>query len=264
MRSPKRLAEETYARLFGRPAFRRLNSFLFKLGARGLGLLNGEPSLTGEMGALRTCLADLDAPVVFDVGANKGDWSRAVLQQRPAASLHVFEPSPALAEILRRALPGAAVNLAAVGATPGTATLHSYAEDPTSEHASLHRAVMSDLHQAKEIVSWDVPVVTLDGYCADHGVHRIDLLKIDVEGGEYDVLLGAKGLLEGKRVDRVQFEFNEMNTISRRFFADFADLLADFELYRILPVGLLPLKGAAPWKREQFIFQNILALRPPS
>jgi hypothetical protein len=42
----------------------------------------------------------------------------------------------------------------------------------------------------------DVQCTTLDGYCDEAGVERLDLVKIDVEGAEQDVLEGAKRTLE--------------------------------------------------------------------
>jgi hypothetical protein len=42
-----------------------------------------------------------------------------------------------------------------------------------------------------------VPVVSLDGYCDEQEIDRVDLLKIDVEGAEVEVLDGGRHLLSG-------------------------------------------------------------------
>jgi FkbM family methyltransferase len=40
-----------------------------------------------------------------------------------------------------------------------------------------------------------VPMITLDSYCQEHSIAKVDLLKIDVEGFEADVLAGAANVL---------------------------------------------------------------------
>ncbi len=63
-------------------------------------------------------------------------------------------------------------------------------------------------NQAESSEGSDVTVemVTLDGYCGAKDVHQIDLLKLDVEGREYDCLLGASGMLEAGAIGCVFFE----------------------------------------------------------
>ena len=52
-----------------------------------------------------------------------------------------------------------------------------------------------------------VQTIALDDFCTQQGIDRIHLLKIDVEGAEYQVLKGAKMLLQAKRIDCIVFEF---------------------------------------------------------
>ena len=77
------------------------------------------------------------APVIFDAGANVGDWSAATLQRMPKARLFMFEPSPGCQERIKKLnLPGAQLLPCAVGESNGKATLHtSWELDAT---ASLH------------------------------------------------------------------------------------------------------------------------------
>jgi FkbM family methyltransferase len=50
---------------------------------------------------------------------------------------------------------------------------------------------------------------TLDDYAQEHGIDRIDLIKIDVEGAELDVLLGARGILSRNPKPHIIIEFWE-------------------------------------------------------
>jgi FkbM family methyltransferase len=40
------------------------------------------------------------------------------------------------------------------------------------------------------------PVVTLDAYCRDHGIDRVDFIRMDIEGAEQQALAGAAAILD--------------------------------------------------------------------
>lgn len=128
----------------------------------------------------------------IDVGANVGYWSRFLLDRiGPTGAIHAFEPDPRSVAVLRRNLadPRGHVVEGAVGATRGTTTLYS---DPTQS------GLNSTLPFHGGLV-FEVPIVSIDGYVADARITRVDFVKIDVQGGEIDVLHGAIATLERDR-----------------------------------------------------------------
>lgn len=137
--------------------------------------------------------------------------------------------------------------------------LFDYKNNDGSSHASLYKQVITDLHKG-DVVSHKVNIVKLDELLKDFN-KKIDLLKIDTEGNEYNVLLGATSLL--KNINAIHFEFNEMNIISKTTFKDFWDLLnKDFVFFRILPYGkLLPIKNYSTIYCEIYHYQNIICLK---
>lgn len=253
---------DVYAWLLGWPALAPLHKGVFYLSARAMGLQNfASDAVSGESNAAATCLAGRRAPVVFDVGANEGNWLTAVLRMVPNAQVHAFEPQPALAEKIRDRANGISVTNAAVGEHPGTLKLYDYAQHPGSSHASLLPGVIDGVHRGTPR-STEVPVIRLDDYCHERSIEAIDLLKIDVEGFELPVLRGAQRLIESGKVAAIQFEFNEMNVVGRTFLRDFFQLLGPgYRLYRVLPHGLMPLNTGSLWLNEQFVYQNVVALR---
>ena len=104
-------------------------------------------------------------------------------------------------------------------------------------------------------------MTTVDAFMAAHDIERIAMLKVDAEGHELAILRGARQAIERKAVDIVQFEFNEMNVMSRVFFRDFYDALPDFTFYRMASNGLAPMGPYQPRTHELFILQNIVAIR---
>lgn len=85
-----------WQRVFSGPRTIKLNKLLYSLSIRGLGILNYESSyLSGEAAWLHRCLSGLSDPIVFDVGANVGNYTAEVLKANHAASVYAFEPHPA-------------------------------------------------------------------------------------------------------------------------------------------------------------------------
>jgi FkbM family methyltransferase len=100
-------------------------------------------------------------------------------------------------------------NHLAVSDTVGIVKLYLY-DGSFSGWNSLADRPLSDYGiDVKPSGTEDVPATTIDAYCREHGVDRIDLLKIDVEGAEYQVLLGAKHMLEARKIRCIVFEFGQ-------------------------------------------------------
>ena len=231
---------------------------------RGLGILNYQNSyLTGENDWLKKFLKGKKNLVIIDVGANTGNYSDAIFKINQDLTIYAFEPHPKtfkkLTDNLGLNQKFKAFNLG-VGHQKGILELYDYDAKDGSQHASLYREVISELHNGNP-VSHSVDIVKLDDFLKSENVVNIDLLKIDTEGNEYNVLLGIKSYLKVKKIKAIHFEFNEMNIISKSSFKNFWDLLADYNFYRILPGGgLLPIHNYKPIMTEIYAFQNIVAL----
>lgn len=209
-------------------------------------------------------LIRMDKAVVFDVGANRGDYTDLICSAYPGCTIHCFEPraqtAAALADRFKKRRLSVHVNAAGLGASIGEAELFDYPDGDASDHATLYQDVMLKQHKAKGTAVERVSICTLDKYCQENAIDNIDFLKIDAEGHELSVLDGGKGLISEKSVSIVQFEFNEMNIISRSLMIDFYDRLQDFNFYRLRRDGLLKM-GDYSARHEIFEFQNVLAVR---
>jgi len=200
--------------------------------------------------------------VVFDVGANVGNYIKTIQSIAGNSIIYAFEPHPKNFKKLVSSIDSKKVNSynQALGDTIGTLSLFDYADRDGSSHASLHKEVIEGIHQKKSI-EYRVDVDTVDSFVTNNKIEKINLLKIDTEGNEYNVLLGAKKTLDGNKIDFIQFEFSELQIVQRHFLKDFIDLLANFNFYRVLTHGLVELKPYDPVHHEIFAFQNILAVK---
>lgn len=138
---------------------------------------------------------------VVDIGAHVGAFACRVAQLRPHATFECYEPSAATARYLERNLAEngyaarSSVHEAAVASTSGTAwfadngagsALNELVQDPAA--GSTVRTVGFD-----EVVAGDE--------------RPVDLLKIDCEGGEYDIVFGSTAGA-WSRVRRVVLEYH--------------------------------------------------------
>lgn len=222
---------------------------------------------SGEMKAAAAALAKAGvqtrAPVLFDVGGNIGEWTLAAKQMWPSAQVHVFEPSASHLEKLGPvlgSLGGVTINPMALGAEEGEATLYKDAE--ITGLASMTKRNLAHVGLSMDL-SETIRVGTLDHYCLSHEITAIDMVKIDVEGHELDVLKGAVGMLDQRKVAAVQFEFGGCNIDTRTFFRDFYDFfeVRDYAIYIAGPGGkLTPVRRYREFN-EQFATTNYIAIR---
>ena len=116
---------------------------------------------------------------------------------------------------------------------------------------------------AGEVVREQVPLTTADAFCAERGVSVVALLKIDAEGHDLTVMEGARGLLTDRRVQVVQFEYNQRWIEARHFLKDAFELLQPLG-YQLGKVTALGLELYPHWHFELETFRegNYLACLP--
>jgi len=194
---------------------------------------NMDPETNGEYCILRKFIPRCD--VIFDVGANEGQWTSRASEANPGCQIHAFEPASSTFKILKEhvAQRGAICRQLAMGDTIGTLPLlnrkgYSYLNSFYRARGKGIEAIATD----QENVSVD----TLDSYCQRGGISKIDFLKVDVEGHEFAVLRGASELLASRRIKFIQFEYHATWIYSRTYLKDIFELLqpAGYHIYKML------------------------------
>lgn len=181
---------------------------------------------------------------VFDVGANIGLFTLFVGRQRPGARIFAFEPAPPVFEILRANVERAGVDAelfnCGVAERSGTADLtfypsssgmSSFHADLEEEKEALYNVMLNQLHRGEpgmaevmehaedlleerlRSVSFSCPLRPLSEVIREHGVERIDLLKIDVQKSELDVIRG----IDDEHWPRIRQIALELHNVGNRF-----------------------------------------------
>jgi FkbM family methyltransferase len=149
-------------------------------------------------------LSKAGSVTAFDVGANLGQTVHKLVQVFPMASIHAFEPSPSTFSELSRALAGynnLALNNCGVGSQKSEM---EFVESTLSEMSSFLQPGPQIWGAVKQRIK--VPITTVDDYSVEKRIERIQLLKIDTQGFEFEVIKGAHRMLVEERIDLVLTE----------------------------------------------------------
>ncbi|MDO9578419.1 MAG: FkbM family methyltransferase [Candidatus Cloacimonadales bacterium] len=164
--------------------------------------------------------------IIFDVGANIG-WYTTLFAGK-GKECHAFEPNPKIFDRLinncklNNVDEKCRFNNVAVGNKDGIVSFYSFKE---LDHglSSLSDFNRNDKEEIK------VPITTLSTYIKKNCIKKVDLIKIDVEGSEYDILTGIEDLLKKGFSPIFIFELN--NETSKAFNYSPSDILVRLKQY---------------------------------
>lgn len=158
-----------------------------------------------ELFLLRDLAHAAGGGVFLDVGANVGHHT--LFMSAHATEVHSFEPYPPVREVMEERLRANGVgnvHVHPVGLSQATEELPYFSADERNTGAGS----FIPEHDALNRPAGSLRVVNGDEYLDSLGLHRVDLVKIDVEGFESNVLAGLRRTLERHR-PRVLMEFSE-------------------------------------------------------
>lgn len=218
---------------------------------------------------------------VFDVGAHKGLWTRALLNVfgGRVARVFLFDPSPenyleltdkhdSFAGLYGGESARLFVRRCAIGRASGSATFYTNADG--SPLGSLYPHALPGWGEGLKSIrlseTFEVGVDTIDDVMEREGIIHVDVLKIDTEGHEMDVLIGAEEAVAAGKIDLIEFEFGGSQVESGHFFkAYWTHLTArGYELYLINEnCGLTPVgRYAYRWERFDRSYQFVASRLP--
>jgi FkbM family methyltransferase len=222
---------------------------------------NDDLLLNGEADFLQRYIPRCE--VVFDVGANIGDWAQTALSFNRNINLHCFEPSKPTFQRLSQQIfpPNTILNNFGLGSSLEERIM--YVSDDDIALNSLYKrsgleSIGLKIPEQEETIYLD----TLDNYCLNCGIERIDWLKIDVEGHELAVFTGAKTMIEAERINLIQFEYGGTYIDSRIFLKDIFEIFKglNYSFYKIYPQNLRLIK-LYDALYENFQYQNWAIIR---
>lgn len=150
---------------------------------------------------LQSLLAPYIKPdaVIADVGAHAGQFTKLFARMAPHGRIYAFEPGAYALSILRKVvrlkkLKNVMIVPHGLGDTAGDATLHL----PIKKSGSLGfgTASLSNPKAGAATHADKVSITTLDAFVEEQKISKLDFIKCDIEGWEFNMLKGAKRTLE--------------------------------------------------------------------
>lgn len=132
-----------------------------------------------------------DFEVVLDIGANVGIWTEWTLQQN-AHQVYSFEPNKtALKDLYKLHGENDRVTIIDKAVYKENTELDFFYTDENSLISALHNHNGAD-YGIPTNSSYKVKAITLEKFIQDYNIAHIDLVKIDIEGGEFDIIPNLK------------------------------------------------------------------------
>jgi FkbM family methyltransferase len=174
--------------------------------------------LTQDNKCLKWCQAfitnrDNNNILVFDIGHNDGDFTSTTFSIFPKCVVHAFEANPQIVS-KHESNKNVIINKFGVSDKNQVKTLFvptlKYDTKSSSHYSSLYERTYFATLSEYETRKLEIEVRTVDDYCESNSVDFIDYLKIDTEGFEKEVLLGAAKMLKNKKIAAGQFEYGSI------------------------------------------------------
>lgn len=149
---------------------------------------------------------------VIDGGGYVGEWTGRYRDAFPQATIHTFEPFPESYKTLLTQFgndPRVRLNQAALGREPGQKTLFVNQLVATSSLLPVDPDIRSGLPDPEWVAPREqIPtqVRSLDEYCTEAAIDAVQLLKLDIQGGELAALQGSANLLQRGAIDVIYTE----------------------------------------------------------
>lgn len=199
--------------------------------------------------------------VIWDVGANAGQWSKKALEYFSNATIHAFEILPPIADAFEQKL-GAQerVTLHRIGVSEGEGEVEvTWNKDHDQTSSIAYRDTDAFGTDFESVTCRTRPV---DSLIAD-GLPAPDFLKIDTEGHDASVIRGARKLLESPQApSMIQFEYGDTWLPARETLESIQKLLenAGYRVGRLYPDHVSFKRY--DYRDDHFRMGNMIAAKP--
>ena len=157
-------------------------------------------------------------PLIFDVGAHRGESIERFSSLFPAAEIHAFEPDPEIFKhIDSQHYAGKDIKVHNLGVSSkkgkltffrnlksSTSGFHAVNTDSSwAKNRSARHGVSPEQFTAQNI---QVNTIDLDTYMSENSIDHLNILKLDTQGHEDLVLEGAQSALSRAAIDIIETE----------------------------------------------------------
>ena len=205
-------------------------------------------------------IIDNTKPIIFDVGAHKGESIKFFKNIFRSAEVFSFEPCPENfreLELIANDFGTKAFNVA-LGEVSGDATFYQQSLSHLGSLLPINSNSKDSLGYAEKAINDELTVncLTLNDVVNDFEIHSIDILKVDVQGFEVGVLNGGFDALLRTKLVMIEISLYDFYGESKSTWFDVNRILGNlgFELFDIAKVSKNPKNLRTDW--AELIFLN--------
>jgi FkbM family methyltransferase len=138
-----------------------------------------------------------DSSIVLDLGGYEGQWASDIFSMY-CCCIHVFEPVEGFASKIEKRF-----------AKNSKILVHRYGLSNLNKKSQIFIDGDSSSTFKSDNDSEEINLVKAIDFIKEHHIHSVDLMKINIEGGEYDLLehLLNNGLIEN--ITNIQVQFHD-------------------------------------------------------
>ena len=229
-----------YSYIFSKKYFRFINEVFYNLSLKAKGYTNyGSLYLTGEKYFIKI-LANSNPTLCIDIGANTGNFSKHLIKNT-SSNVVAFEPLKKAFADLKKIEKNYPTRFFAFnnGLSNKNKKAYIFFSDNKSEKATFNiNFDKVTFFSRKKIQKNIANLITLDSfYLKNKSLFKngLDYIKIDSEGYEYQILAGAKKVLNIFKPKFIQIEMNQYNIYNNFNIFQFSKILLNYNVFRILP-----------------------------
>ncbi|MFL6404145.1 MAG: FkbM family methyltransferase [Nitrososphaeraceae archaeon] len=162
-----------------------------------------------------------EGDIVVDVGAHVGRYTIIASKMvGPRGKVIAIEAHPGTYEILKKNISLNNLNnvVALNYAVHSRKTVVKLYEPEQEEGHTIRNTIMTDRTMSNNQNYIEVKADTLDSLLAGNGIKEVNWIKIDVEGAEYEVLIGASTILSNSKDIACLIEVHNLGHKNKNFY----------------------------------------------
>lgn len=171
----------------------------------------------GEMTVIEK-ISKFNPSVIIDGGANVGDYSLLIAHIIPGCKIYAFEP---VYSTFQKLIENKKDHDTIIPVMKGlykencVLEINLYKAD---EHSSLYDIQgLPEKSQQKQSIN----LIRGDDFMLEENIDSIDFLKLDIEGAEYDAIIGFESTIQYGKIKAIQFEYGYINITTKKLLIDY-------------------------------------------
>ncbi|MEN8118939.1 MAG: FkbM family methyltransferase [Bacteroidota bacterium] len=178
---------------------------------------NHDIQTNGELTILKK-LSTLKPTLVIDGGANIGKYSAVLNEHFNNCKIYAFEPVKDTFDQLQKNIEGIDNII-----TINKGLYHSNCEKKINLFDSHTHSSIYDIEELSDPMKGETNISLINGddFMKENNIDQIDFLKLDLEGAEYDAIIGFEEAISKGKIKAIQFEYGYINIITKKLLIDF-------------------------------------------